>query len=130
MAYRFDGIHLVPVEGSYAAGSTIHRSADRRTIRTELPESGRFEPTTAILYVDVLLEQDERAGIGNVGLSAPVDQMACSGPTPTTFQRMLLIAAGTEVVIGNQRRGGTTVTRLGNSDGELRIVSQDKPAGC
>ena len=129
-AYRFDGLHLEPIRGALATSAGfIQETSDFQTIRVQRGEPGRYVPTFAALYVDVLLQEGETVGV-QAGIARIEDASSCDDHGPKQFQRMYLIVPDIQVVIGNRRQGGVIVTRLQNEDGELRIVSQDKPAGC
>jgi hypothetical protein len=128
LMYRFDGLNLEQGRGALVAGGEMRRELDGLVIRTALREPDQFQPTFAIVFVDIVLDRGEFARIQ--AERGWVDEMYQNAPGTDAFQRMLLIAPGTEVTIGNRRRGGVIVTRLRNADGALRIVSQDKPAGC
>ncbi|MDO8622377.1 MAG: hypothetical protein Q7R80_04060 [bacterium] len=121
-AFRFDGQHLEPGDGTFVAPTGSVQRPDRRTISFG-PPSDLATPIGAILHVDVLLEQGESIGVMGIEKSY-VEQAYFQ------FRHTYVIAPGATMHVTVNHRGGRITTILHCENGELTIASQDKPAGC
>lgn len=120
-AFRFDGLHLEPMMGTFVTPTGTARRIDLRTISFG-PPSDLATPIGAILHLDVLLAEGEWIAV--MGLESP------EYGGYRSFRHMYVVAPGATVRVKVCRRAGIIETQLRCENGELTIVSQDKPAGC
>lgn len=121
-AFRFDGLHLEPTNGTFVAPTGPVRRPDLRTISFG-PPSDLATPIGAILYLDVLLGDGETITVVGIAQMPMAESLR-------TFRHTLVIAPGTMIHVRLYRRAGIIATAIRCENGELTIVSQDKPEGC
>ncbi|MDP3771050.1 MAG: hypothetical protein Q8R16_02000 [bacterium] len=121
-AFRFDGLHLEPSDGTFVTPTGSVQRTDRRTISFG-PPSDLTTPIGAILHLDVLLEQGESIGV--MGIEKAYVKQAYF-----QFRHTYVIAPGVAMYVTVNRRGGRITTILCCENGKLTIERQDKPAGC